>query len=149
LQSGHAVRLIWAAVLSIFLGNDLHPISVGILDEVNAHRRVFITHATHLLVMREGGGVVVGYQSQMKLIIPKIVGFRTVSKPGQFKFVRSSCVTQKNEYEAFVGRLNSPGLDKIQRIAIEIQTLLEIPNVNAVVIKSKYHAAFSIPERKS
>jgi hypothetical protein len=95
--------------------------------------------------MSEGSGIVLCRQSQVKLIISQTVGFRALSKPREFEFMRGSSITEKNQYKALIRGLHPPGLDKAQGITIEIQTFLEIPDIDAVVIKAEFHVFFSNP----
>ena len=56
-----------------FRRNDLQPVSVRIIDEVNPHFRIFKTDAAHLRVLFVGGLHVVGDKGQMDLVVPKII----------------------------------------------------------------------------
>ena len=53
--------------------HNFQPVSVGIFDEVNAHRFVFKADAAHLAVFCVCGFKVIRAESQMKLAFAKII----------------------------------------------------------------------------
>ena len=59
--------------------DDLDPVSVRIIDEVDAHILVLIAHAAHRLVFLIGFLHVIHLESQMEFIVPQIVGFLAVA----------------------------------------------------------------------
>jgi hypothetical protein len=64
------------------LRDELDPVAVRVLNEVNAHIRVFKAYAAHGPVPRQQRIKAVGDEGQMELLLPQIVGFGAVPQPG-------------------------------------------------------------------
>lgn len=67
---------------SALFRNDFNPVVVGVVNEIQAHGGVLIADAAHLLVLFVGCLVVVHHKGQMEFIIPQVIGFFPVPKPG-------------------------------------------------------------------
>lgn len=65
--------------------DDLDPVSVRIIDEVDAHILVLIAHAAHRLVFLIGFLHIIHLESQMEFIVPQIVGFLAITQPGELE----------------------------------------------------------------
>jgi hypothetical protein len=59
--------------------------------------------------------------------------------------MRSRFVAKEDKHKAFILRFHPPDLNKTKSLTIEIQALLQILHIDAVVIKSKFHMHFSNP----
>ena len=101
--------------------NDLQPVAVGILDEVDPHGRVFKADAAHLLVQRVSRGEVVDAKSQVELLLPDVVGLRVIPQPGQLELEFRGVVGYVDDDELPVGVLLAANLAQTQRLFVKRQ----------------------------
>lgn len=65
--------LLWPGALFIFkssfLGDDLNPVAVRIIDKVDDHILILITDAAHFFMQGMGACEIIDFESQMEFII--------------------------------------------------------------------------------
>lgn len=76
----------WAWRKLLFEWQDFNPIPVRVTDEIKSHVGVFITDAPHFPVIFPDF-VIISRNAEAEVVfaLSQIVGFRTVTKPGQFQ----------------------------------------------------------------
>lgn len=84
------------------VGDDLDPVAVGVLDEIDAHSRVFKADAAHLPVLGVPDVEFVGDEGQVKLPLTQIIGLRAVLQPGQLQLKAGDPVPQIDQPEGAV-----------------------------------------------
>ena len=84
-------------------GHDLNPVSVRVIDKIDAHGWILKTDTAHFLVLFMETIHLIRGKSQMEFFISKIVGFLLVAHPGQFKLETSAMVSKINKLVAPVG----------------------------------------------
>ena len=99
--------------------HNFQPVSVGIFDEVNAHRFVFKADAAHLAVFCVCGFKVIRAESQMKLAFAKIIFLRMFAQPRQFQFKVFGGVRHIDDDERTVRSVFAAHFMKAKRLAIK------------------------------
>ena len=126
-------------VKSSLLRNDLDPVVVGIVYEVDVHLGVFVADAAHLLMAGMGGFVIIDLECQMKFIVAEIVRLLAVAEPRQFQLMRAVPVLQIDDDEAPVLRLDPPHFVHVKGIGVEFQALFKVEHVEVVVYHPEFH----------
>ena len=67
---------------------DFQPVTIGIGDEIDAHSLVLIADTAHFLVMGVSGFKIIGPECQVEFVVPQVIRFLPVFKPGQVQLVR-------------------------------------------------------------
>ena len=119
--------------------DNLDPVVVRIMDEINAHLHVFIADTSHLLMQGMRGGKIVDNQRQMEFVVAQVVGFLSIPHPGKFQLMAGLAVTEKDENEAPVGGLFPPDLLELERLLVKLHALFQVEDIEIVVGKPKFH----------
>jgi hypothetical protein len=131
-----------AGYLPLFRKN-FYPIAIRILNKIDSHSGIFVTDAAHLFVVPVGSLKIIYGKCKVEFVVAEVVGFFSCAQPCQLEFVGGFPIAEEHQSEALVLRFVPPGLNQSQGLGVKIQTLLEIPDVDVVVIESEFHAAFS------
>ena len=123
----------------MLLWDNLEPVVIGIVYEVNPHVGVFVADAAHLLMAGMGCFVIIDLECQVKFVVAEIVRLLAVSEPGQFQLVRAVPVLQIDDDEAPVLRLDPPHFVHVKGITVEFQALCKVEHVEVVVNHPEFH----------
>jgi hypothetical protein len=130
------------------LGDNLDPVIVRIIYEVDSHGFVFVADAPHFFMQSMSGGIIVGNKGKMEFVIPEVIGLLPVSKPGQLKLMRSLAIPEKNKDKASVRRFLPSYFVKLERFLVEIKAFFEIQYIEIVVRESEFHKRLSFHAEK-
>ena len=98
-------------LFSALLGQDLYPVAVRVLDEVDAHLLVDEADDAQLLVLFARGLVVVHTQGEVDLALAEVVGLLMVAQPGEFELEARFPVAEEDQLVGAVRRrLSRTGL---------------------------------------
>lgn len=121
---------------TLFGGEYLYPVIVGIVDKVEPHRFVFETDAAHLFV--KGSHLVVvalDPHTQVTLVLAQFIGLSVVAQPGELDQERRHAVGKIDQNERAVGSLFSLSLGKSQSLVIEGNATVEVGHVYIEVVE--------------
>lgn len=81
-------------------GDDLQPIAVWIIDEIDAHGIVFKADTAHFAVLGQRFFIIIDFKSQMELIVPQLIRLLAVTQPGQLQKMLGKTIAQINDDKA-------------------------------------------------
>ena len=131
--------LLWIPDRSERFRNDLEPVTVGIVHEVDVHLGIFVADAAHFLVTGMGRIIIIDLECQMKFVVAKIVRLFPIFQPCQFQLMGTVPVLQIDDDKTPVFRFYSPHLVHIKGFPVEFQALLKVEHVEIIVNHTKFH----------
>ena len=104
------------------IGENLKPVSVGIVDEVKPELLVFETNAPHLFVQFMGRFIVIHLKRDMRFVVAQIVWALFIPKPG--KLDAALAIRHKANFVAAIAGFLLSFNAKPQRFLIKVDAAL-------------------------
>ena len=128
-----------SAFESFVWGDDFEPVAVRVLDEINAHGRIFKADAAHGGVLLMGGFVVIRLESQVELALAQVVSAGVVAQPGELQLKAAFGIRHiHDDIGAVCGGL-AAHLGKAQRLFVKGQRALQVAHIVVFVDHFKVH----------
>ena len=122
----------------LFCRNDLDPVVVGVIDEIDAEIGIFETDAAHFFMFCICCVIIFCYECQMEFVFTQIVGIFSVSQPCQFQCEIGFAVTQINQFPAAVFCFFAANFFQAQRIFVEFHAFFQIQDVVVEMIEFEH-----------
>ena len=117
----------------------LQPVTVGIAYEINPHCGVFITYAPHALVKRVRLCKILGFESEMKLVVSEIVVAAEIFKPRQFKQKIHVVAPEIDDDERAVFGVYPAFFFEPRCLIVKLYRAVEVADVVIFVNGSEFH----------
>ena len=119
-------------------GEDFDPIAVGVFDEVDAHVGVFEADAAHGGVFGVEGGVVLGAEGEVELLVAEVVGFGAVAEPGELEEEVALAVGEVDDLEGAVLGVDVAALLEAEGLFVEGKAAVEVEDVEVEVGEARH-----------
>ena len=128
-----------SAFESFVRGDDFEPVAVRVLDEINAHGRIFKADAAHGGVLLMGGFVVIRLEGQVELALAQVVSAGVVAQPGELQLKAAFGIRHiHDDIGAVCGGL-AAHLGKAERLCVKGQRALQVAHMVVFVDHFKVH----------
>ena len=112
--------------------DDLQPVAIRVLDEVNAHGGVLVADDAHLAVQLVGGLKILRPEGQVEFAFAQIVGLGVVLEPGELQLEIRLLVAYEDDGEAVASPgYNAGSSDLWRRAAVRPGTLPPVDRCGA------------------
>ena len=133
------VLLLYRYAESLSYRNDLDPVPVRIIDEIDSHGRILETDASHLLMSLMKCIEFIRDKSQVKLLIAQIIGLLLVPHPGELQLEVCPSVLEKDNLVTAVFSFFFPGNFETDGLFVKSNTLFKIQDIKVKMRKLNHN----------
>jgi len=144
ITASYSVRVGIISPYLSFRGDDFQPISVGVLNKIEAHPSVFIAYAAHFFMEFMRRGYVVGYKGDMRFVVAELVRALFFAEPRQLNLMRGRAagICDKRELKTSVGGFMPADYFHPEGFLVKCERFFEVGYVYVTVRQSKIHDIF-------
>ena len=120
-------------------GHNLQPVSIGVFNEVNAHRSVFEANAAHFAVQRMRRVKIIRAEGKVEFTFTEVIFLRMIAQPRQLKLEAERIVCHVDNDEGAVCGVFAAHLMQTECLLIEGDGGFQIADVVVFVDHAEIH----------
>ena len=124
-------------------GHNLQPVSIGVFDEINAHRSVFEANAAHFAVQRMRRVKIIRAEGKVEFALTKIIFLRMIAQPRQFELEAERIVCHIDNDKGAVCGVFAAHLMQTECLLIEGDRGFQVADVVVFVDNAEIHGLSS------